>query len=339
METSWVTPGSPVSTIRNGTPAASRSSSSSSRHPVAPRARKASRWPTGSERRPAGLALPRRPGHAAAVVAVGRDQRGDGLGVDPGQPGRPHERGVGLGDQPDRRLDAVDDLPDRPALGIDGVDERRLGVRERRGDRPLGIERADDDGRRAAGPGDVGEPADAGRAVGVGKGRRGAGGEDDGGDGHRAPSLVCRRSVATVRRTFPADAGYCRVTPAAPPPGEGPLPTSLGLWSAVLRRSRADLPVVLASWALLASALSLLAAGTLYSDAVTLAGLHRELRNAPPAERAIVVRTKILPERIAAADEAVISRSSGGPSPRRAARSRRCSSPRPTRTPRPTRRR
>ena len=59
---------------------------------------------------------------------------------------------------------------------------------------------------------------------------------------------------------------------------------------------------MLASWALLASALSLLAAGTLYADAVTLAGLHRELRSAPPADRAIVVRTKILPERIAAAD-------------------------------------
>ena len=64
--------------------------------------------------------------------------------------------------------------------------------------------------------------------------------------------------------------------------------------------------MVFASWALIASALALLAAGTLYSDAVTLAGLHRELRNAPPAERAIVVRTRILPDRIATADEAVL---------------------------------
>ena len=72
--------------------------------------------------------------------------------------------------------------------------------------------------------------------------------------------------------TFPAVAGYCRVTPAALPPGVRPLPTFLGLWSTVLRRSRADLPVVIASFALLASALSLLAAGTLYTDAVTLAG-------------------------------------------------------------------
>ena len=74
----------------------------------------------------------------------------------------------------------------------------------------------------------------------------------------------------------------------------------------MLRRSRADLPVVLASWALLASALSLLAAGTLYTDAVTLAGLHRELLSAPAADRAIVVRTKILPDRLAAADAAVV---------------------------------
>ena len=50
----------------------------------------------------------------------------------------------------------------------------------------------------------------------------------------------------------------------------------------MLRQSRADWPVVLASWVLLACALGLLAAGTLYTDAVTLAGLHRELRSALP---------------------------------------------------------
>jgi hypothetical protein len=84
------------------------------------------------------------------------------------------------------------------------------------------------------------------------------------------------------------------------------LPTSLGLWSTVLRRSRADLPVVIASFALLASALSLLAAGTLYTDAVTLAGLHRELDRASPADRAMVVRTKILPDRIGTAEAAIL---------------------------------
>ena len=100
--------------------------------------------------------------------------------------------------------------------------------------------------------------------------------------------------------------GYCRVTPAAFPPGDHSLPTSIGLWSAVLRRSRADLPVVLASFALLASALSLLAAGTLYTSAVTLAGLQRALLAAPAADRAIVVRTKILPERLQAADAVIV---------------------------------
>jgi hypothetical protein len=75
---------------------------------------------------------------------------------------------------------------------------------------------------------------------------------------------------------------------------------------AVLHRSRADWPVVLASWLLLTCALSLLAAGTLYTEAVTLAGLHRELREAPPADRSVIVRTKILPERLGAADDAVV---------------------------------
>ena len=73
----------------------------------------------------------------------------------------------------------------------------------------------------------------------------------------------------------------------------------------MLRRSRSDWPVVLASWALLACALGLLAAGTLYTDAVTLAGLHRELRGGARGDRSIVVRTQILPERLPTADAAI----------------------------------
>jgi hypothetical protein len=80
----------------------------------------------------------------------------------------------------------------------------------------------------------------------------------------------------------------------------------VGLLRTVLRRSRADWPVVLASWLLLTVALALLAAGTLYSDAVTLSGLRRELRSAPAADRAVVVRTKILPDRLATADAAIM---------------------------------
>ena len=79
----------------------------------------------------------------------------------------------------------------------------------------------------------------------------------------------------------------------------------------MLRRSRADWPVVLASWVLLTCALSLLAAGTLYTDAVTLAGLHRELRESPAADRAVIVRTKILPDRLADADAAVVPQLQG----------------------------
>ncbi len=63
--------------------------------------------------------------------------------------------------------------------------------------------------------------------------------------------------------------------------------------------------MVLASWVLLASALSLLAAGTLYTNAVTLAGLHRQLGTVPAADRAIVVRTRILSERLDAAEAAI----------------------------------
>lgn len=74
----------------------------------------------------------------------------------------------------------------------------------------------------------------------------------------------------------------------------------------MLKRSRADWPVVLASWVLLASALALLAAGTLYTDAVTLAGLHRELEAAPPADRSVIVRTQILADRLDGADNAVV---------------------------------
>ena len=95
------------------------------------------------------------------------------------------------------------------------------------------------------------------------------------------------------------------MTPSRASARRTPLPTSFGLLRAVLHRTRADWPVVLASWVLLASALALLAAGTLYSDAVTLAGLHRELRAAPAADRAIVVRTKITPDRLQVADDAI----------------------------------
>ena len=103
----------------------------------------------------------------------------------------------------------------------------------------------------------------------------------------------------------------------------------------MLRRSRSDWPVVLASWALLASALGLLAAGTLYTDAVTLAGpppgagrgarggpLHRRPDADPPGD-ACRSRTQPSPP------------SWSGSSRPPAARSRGCSGRARTRTPRP----
>ncbi|MEI7745686.1 MAG: FtsX-like permease family protein, partial [Chloroflexota bacterium] len=62
---------------------------------------------------------------------------------------------------------------------------------------------------------------------------------------------------------------------------------------------------MLACWALLACALGLLSAGSLYTESVTLAGLHRELAAAPPAARSLVVRTQILAERLQVADAAI----------------------------------
>jgi hypothetical protein len=62
---------------------------------------------------------------------------------------------------------------------------------------------------------------------------------------------------------------------------------------------------VLASGVLLTSAIALLTAGVMFTDAMTLAGLRRQLRQAPPADRAIVVRTQVLPGHFAAADAAI----------------------------------
>ncbi|MGZ3586357.1 MAG: FtsX-like permease family protein [Candidatus Limnocylindrales bacterium] len=69
------------------------------------------------------------------------------------------------------------------------------------------------------------------------------------------------------------------------------VPERAGLWRAVLQRSRADWPVVLAAWLLLVCATSLLAAGAIYGDTVARSGLQHALDDAPPAARAILVRT------------------------------------------------
>ena len=62
-----------------------------------------------------------------------------------------------------------------------------------------------------------------------------------------------------------------------------------GLPGAVVQRSLADWPVVLAAWLLLVSATTLLATGVVYGDAVASSGLHRSILAAPAASRTVVV--------------------------------------------------
>jgi hypothetical protein len=62
-----------------------------------------------------------------------------------------------------------------------------------------------------------------------------------------------------------------------------------GLPGAVVQRSLADWPVVLAAWLLLVCATTLLATGVVYGDAVASSGLHRSILAAPPATRTVEV--------------------------------------------------
>ncbi len=66
---------------------------------------------------------------------------------------------------------------------------------------------------------------------------------------------------------------------------------TIGLWRAVVQRSRADRSVVAAAFVLLACAIALVATSALYGDTVALSGLRRAVLDAPAADRAIVART------------------------------------------------
>src|SRR3954468_19825670 len=57
----------------------------------------------------------------------------------------------------------------------------------------------------------------------------------------------------------------------------------LATWRVSLRRTRADWPIVAAAAFISLLAATLLAAGPIYSSAVSEAGLHRVLRSAPVA--------------------------------------------------------
>ena len=80
---------------------------------------------------------------------------------------------------------------------------------------------------------------------------------------------------------------------------------TVGLWRAVVHRSRADWPVVAAAFALLVCAIGLLATGALYAETVALGGLRQAVLAAPPAERTVVVRTAAAPADVAAIDAKV----------------------------------
>lgn len=80
---------------------------------------------------------------------------------------------------------------------------------------------------------------------------------------------------------------------------------TVGLWRAVVHRSRADRLVVAAAFVLLLSAVSLLTTGALYGDTVALGGLRQAVLAAPPADRSVVVRTSATPAEVAALDATV----------------------------------
>lgn len=69
----------------------------------------------------------------------------------------------------------------------------------------------------------------------------------------------------------------------------------LAAWRVSLHRTRADWPIVAAAWLIVLLAATLLAAGPIYSSAVSLAGLHRVLDDANAADANIEVTARIAP--------------------------------------------
>ena len=79
----------------------------------------------------------------------------------------------------------------------------------------------------------------------------------------------------------------------------------LAAWRVSLHRTRADWPIVAAAGLIALLAASLLAAGPIYSSAVSVAGLHRQLESAPVTDAAIEVVARVEPENIESADSAL----------------------------------
>ena len=76
-------------------------------------------------------------------------------------------------------------------------------------------------------------------------------------------------------------------------------------WRVSLHRTRADWPIVAAAWLITLLAAVLLAAGPIYASAVSIAGLHRTLADAPVTEANIEINMRSAPNGAAALDPAV----------------------------------
>src|SRR5256885_6224283 len=79
----------------------------------------------------------------------------------------------------------------------------------------------------------------------------------------------------------------------------------LGAWLVSLRRTRADWPIVATAALIALLAATLLAAGPIYSAAVSEAGLHRLVESAPTTDANIEVTVRTSPDQARAAIDTV----------------------------------
>src|SRR5688500_3647901 len=91
--------------------------------------------------------------------------------------------------------------------------------------------------------------------------------------------------------------------------GMGPMP--IGPWRLVGKRSLADRLVIAVAWLVMVAAVTLLAAGAMYSDAVARSGLLRTLRDAGPTQANIEVSALVPADGAADADAKVTGRLDG----------------------------
>lgn len=87
--------------------------------------------------------------------------------------------------------------------------------------------------------------------------------------------------------------------------------SSLAAWRVSLQRMRADWPIIAAAWLITLLAATLLAAGPVYSDAVSLAGLRRTLADAPTTDVNVEITARVPPAQVDLAT-AEVERQVGG---------------------------